>query len=316
MLSGKPPAEVNGPVPRVADGRTAGPVLGRRGSAGDHEVAAGDFLVRVELGDGPREDDSPPVHDVDAVRGLVDEVELLLGEKHRDAERLEVADGLHHALRDERGEPLVRLVEERRGGRLAHREGGRETPLGPTSFQSLAGWGIRTASRIDVHVDTVTVDDVTEEGMYFDLVSSGADAGTNPAVPTTGDATWSGAMAAVVTAPGTERHGALVTGDASVTLTGPAGPSPIMVDVAFTNVVSKRTGAPTEEMRWTALPLVDGAFAASEIVPTVEAGDHDLTDNEIRSGIFGEFHGANHEEVGGVFREDELSVAFAARRKP
>ena len=81
-------------------------------SAGDHEAAAGDLLVRVELRHRPGEHDPPPVHDVDAVRGLVDEVELLLGEEHRDAERLEVAACLHHALRDEGGEPLVRLVED------------------------------------------------------------------------------------------------------------------------------------------------------------------------------------------------------------
>ena len=145
------------------------------------------------------------------------------------------------------------FVEEREGVWLAHREGGGETSLGPTSFRSLGGWGTRTAFRIDVHVDTVTVDGITEEGMYFDVVSSGASAGTNPVVPTHGGATWSGAMAAVVTALGTERHGSLVTGDASVTLTEPPGAASISVDVAFTNVVSERTGAPLQEMRWTGL---------------------------------------------------------------
>ena len=42
----------------------------RSGSGGDHEVAPGDPFVRVELGDGPGEDDAPPVDDVDAVRGF------------------------------------------------------------------------------------------------------------------------------------------------------------------------------------------------------------------------------------------------------
>ena len=42
----------------------------------------------------------------------MDAVELLLGEEHRDAERLEAADGRHHAPGDERGESLVPLVEE------------------------------------------------------------------------------------------------------------------------------------------------------------------------------------------------------------
>ena len=144
------------------------------------------------------------------------------------------------------------------------------------------------------------------------FISSGAGTGTTPAAPASGSATWSGAMAAVVIQPGTALHGSLVTGDATLTLTGPE--APIAVDVEFSNIVNERTGVAMEPIRWTNLMLVAGAFALPEVVPTIEPGDQDLTDNTIGRGIFGEFHGPRYEEVGGVFIEDALSGAFAARR--
>lgn len=204
------------------------------------------------------------------------------------------------------------LVEERGGVWLGHTEGERTLERGPTSFRSLGGWGVHTAFRIDVHVDTATIGDVTHEFLRYELRSSGAGTGTTPAAPAGGSASWSGAMAAVVTRPGTALHGSFVTGDATLTLTGPE--APIAVDVEFSNIVNERTGVAMEPIRWTSLTLVDGAFAFPEVVPTVEPDDQDLTDNAIGRGIFGEFHGPGHEEVGGMFIEDELSGAFAARR--
>ena len=119
-------------------------------------------------------------------------------------------------------------------------------------------------------------------------------------------------MAAVVIQPGTALHGSFVTGDATLTLTGPE--APIAVDVEFSNIVNERTGVAMEPIRWTNLTLANGALASPEVVPTIEPGDTDLTDNAIGRGIFGQFHGPRHEEVGGAFIEDELSGAFAARR--
>ena len=204
------------------------------------------------------------------------------------------------------------LVEERGGVWLGHTEGERTHERGTTSFRSLGGWGTHTAFRIDVHVDTVTSGGVTEEFIHYELLSSGAGTGTNPVPPASGSATWSGAMAAVVTQPGSALHGSFVTGDATVTLTGLE--VPIAVDVELGNIVRKRTGVAMEPIRWTNLTLVDGAFASPEVVPTVEPGDLDLTDNAIGRGVFGEFHGPRREEVGGVFIKDELRGAFAARR--
>ena len=204
------------------------------------------------------------------------------------------------------------LVEERGGVWLGHTEGERTLERGPTSFRSLGGWGAHTAFRIDVHVDTTTSGGVTHEFLHYELLSSGAGTGTTPAAPASGSATWSGAMAAVVTQPGTAPYGSFVTGDATLTLTGLE--APIAVDVEFSNIVNERTGVAMEPIRWTNLMLVEGAFASPEVVPTIEPGDQDLTDNAIGRGIFGEFHGPRHEEVGGVFIEDELSGAFAARR--
>lgn len=204
------------------------------------------------------------------------------------------------------------LVEERGGVWLGHTEGERTLERGTTSFRSLGGWGSHTAIRIDVHVDTVIFGGVTEELIHYELLSSGAGTGTNPAPPAAGSATWSGAMTAVVIQPGTTLHGSFVFGDATLTLT--ALEAPIAVDVAFSNIVNERTGVAMETIRWTGLALVDGAFASPRVVPTVEPGDPDLTDNAIGRGIFGAFHGPRHEEVGGVFIEDELSGAFAGRR--
>ena len=121
--------------------------------------------------------------------------------------------------------------------------------------------------------------------------------GTNPGADL-GTAAWNGVMMGFDTsgaAPGT------IQGDAAITVDlGEYSFSSATVDVAFTNVRNLGTGAAARDMRWNDMRLRDGGFEDGYIL-----GD---------SYIKGAFFGPQHQEVGGVFKQDLYTGAFGAKR--
>ncbi len=115
---------------------------------------------------------------------------------------------------------------------------------------------------------------------------------TNPGADL-GTAVWNGVMMGFDTsgaAPGT------IQGDAAITV-DLGGFS--TVDVAFTNVRNLDTGAAARDMRWNDIWLRDGGFDG------YSSGD---------GYIEGAFFGPQHQEVGGVFKQDLYAGSFGAKR--
>ena len=116
-------------------------------------------------------------------------------------------------------------------------------------------------------------------------ISVGYSTGTNP---TSGSATWQGAMVGNTYTGST--LGDPVIGD--TTLTADFGAS--TVDVAITSIAERQTGRAHGDMRWSGLSMNGGAFGAS--------------------GINGRFYGPNHEEAGGVIDKNGIIGAFSTKR--
>ena len=193
-----------------------------------------------------------------------------------------------------------RFTENRRGVSVA------KTPLieeliviqGPltetirTTYRALGGW--MDHSFFYLQMTTMTG---VETGIHFDytITSGGRIANSNPAIPMTGAATWSGIMLGVVNARGNSFvNGVSVNGDATITADLDVFGLPT-VDVMFENITDESSAYfEIEDMVWRDLGLVDGTFASS-------IQDLEKVQNP---GIVGRFYGPNHEEVGGVFRRD------------
>ena len=154
--------------------------------------------------------------------------------------------------------------------------------------------------------------------------SMGNSGNTNPDVSVGGTATWSGIMSGVVTSQ--SRHaGSFVDGDAVLTVTDLESYSDASVDVEFSNIVREDTGNELGNMTWTGLALNDGGFETGIVVHDRgegyfrENGDRVSGDEGMPGhffeGIFGQFYGKNHEEVGGLFNRRGIAGAFAARRE-
>ena len=109
--------------------------------------------------------------------------------------------------------------------------------------------------------------------------------------PSTGVATWNGAMAGV----DTEKWEA-VEGHASIRINDFPNPG---VDARFTQIAEVDSGSPREDMSWLGIPVTQGGFK------TGISGDS----------IQGTFYGPGHEEVGGVFEKSRIVGAFGARRR-
>lgn len=138
----------------------------------------------------------------------------------------------------------------------------------------------------------------------------------NPADPVVSvRGTWSGVMAGVV-ASFSDDDGAFVEGDATVTVAHPGGSGEPLVDVEFTSITREDTGAQVQNMTWENLPLEGGGFGAGNALHNHGEGYFPRGGHlpPLGPGIFGQFHGPNHEEVGGLFHRDGLSGAFGASR--
>lgn len=196
----------------------------------------------------------------------------------------------------------------RRGVSLAEKVSQTQNP-GPLTetYHHLAGWMEHNFFHIEA---------IPQSGAawfnYYDVLSVGDATGTNPAAPATGSATWSGTMAGVVGLAG--HDGAFVDGDASVTFPGLHGDISPTVDVLFSNIVHRSTGGSLANMSWNGVDMTDGAFGSPSVIAPVVPSDTDIRGKAISEGIYGRFYGTGHEEVGGVFRYDDIyefpSVTF------
>lgn len=120
--------------------------------------------------------------------------------------------------------------------------------------------------------------------------------GTNPGADL-GTAAWNGVMMGFDTsgaAPGT------IQGDAAITVDLGEYSFSATVDVAFTNVRNLGTGAAARDMRWNDIRLRDGGFEDGYS----NRGNY----------IEGAFFGPQHQEAGGVFKQDLYTGAFGAKR--
>ncbi|MCE2476152.1 MAG: hypothetical protein J4F47_11515 [Alphaproteobacteria bacterium] len=223
------------------------------------------------------------------------------------AERIYFRHGRTSAVADTSG---FEFTETRRGVSLAKKEGRLRHGIGSTHYRSLAGWMehglfLVTAREASVHGSTM---------VDYEVLSIGDSSGTNPTAPATGSATWSGTMAGFVDPAASGDGGSFVDGDARITLPGLDAGAPATVDVLFSNVVDRKTGASRADMAWDGVRLEDGAFGSPEVIAPILASDTDIRGKAIGTGIYGRFHGPGHEEVGGVFRRDGITGAFGAGR--
>ena len=113
----------------------------------------------------------------------------------------------------------------------------------------------------------------------------GEQQGTNP---TSGTASWSGAMAGVKI--GSLAIGEEVTGDADLT----ANLAAATINLTFSNIETA-SGMQSPDIAWRRVSMHNGSFNAA--------------------GLEGRFYGHDHEEAGGVFRRDGIEGAFSLARE-
>ena len=229
------------------------------------------------------------------------------------AGRIYVRRGRTSAVADTSG---FEFTETRGGVSLAEKDGESRHGAGPTRYRSLAGW-------MDHGFFLVTVRETPVQGdalVDYDVLAIGDSTGTTPSAPAIGSATWSGTMAGFVESAASDGPAAsgdddsFVDGDARITLSGIAADAAATVDVLFSNIVGRETGARRADMAWDGVRLTDGAFGSPKVIAPILASDVDIRAKAIETGIHGRFHGPGHEEVGGVFRRDGITGAFGATR--
>ena len=120
--------------------------------------------------------------------------------------------------------------------------------------------------------------------------------GTSPDLGATMTATWSGFMRGVDVDDWPDR-GDVISGDAAIVveLDGNA----MSADVSFTNMLS-RLVVRQPDMTWENLAIEDGLFQY---------------DAEVGDTLTGQFFGAEHGEVGGVFERDRIVGVFGGLRE-
>ena len=223
------------------------------------------------------------------------------------AGRIYVRSGRTSAVADTSG---FEFTETRGGMSLAEKDGESRHGLGTTRYRSLAGW-------MDHGFFLVTVGESSVQGstlVDYDILAIGDSTGTTPSAPAVGSATWSGTMVGFVESAASGDDGSFVDGDARITLPGIAAGAAATVDVLFSNVIGRETGARRADMAWDGVRLTDGAFGSPKVIAPILASDVDISAKAIETGIYGRFHGPGHEEVGGVFRRDGITGAFGATR--
>ena len=143
--------------------------------------------------------------------------------------------------------------------------------MGSIDYRAYGGW--ISSSIFGVESLTVTPES-SEPVTWFGGYSFGNDSGSNPA---SGATTWNGVMIGVTD------DGGVVHGDAMIDIDNPASP-----DVAFANVMNFDTRRAVSDITWTGLTVTDGIFSAAD------------------GFIEGVFYGTSHNEVGGIFGQDDI----------
>ncbi len=199
------------------------------------------------------------------------------------------------------------FIEQRRSVSLATKSQSSGTGDYFISRRTLGGWMKHGFFLVE------TLHEGRHAEFSYKTYYSGHTTSAKPSVSVSG--TWSGVMAGVI-APFSDDAGAFIRGDATVTVAYLSESSEALVDVEFTSITREDTGARLGNMIWENLALEGGNFAAGNVL-------HDHGDGYLgtegfhpsrRSGIFGQFYGPKHEEVGGLFHRDGLAGAFGASR--
>ena len=179
-------------------------------------------------------------------------------------------------------------IADRAGISLA-RAGHSYDLAGTTDLHRYAGWLEDSFFLVSWRLDTGDdpLNPYKSLGVY--LYSIGSAAGTNP---TSGGATWTGAMAGIDVSNAFSRLGNVIEGDAALDIDDLSNPD---VDLIFTNVMDTTLNRSRSDMAWEDVPVIAGTFEASDLV--------------------GHFYGSGHQEVGGIFLRDEITGAFGARRE-
>ena len=160
---------------------------------------------------------------------------------------------------------------------------------GVDTTRGYGGW--MDHSVFAVHVEIETYDAGTfVSGVTGYSVALGDSAGTNP---NSGTFEWNGVMIGRNSDIASTAVSNVVQGDAAITAEL-SDSGDMSVDVAFSNIKDLNSGGAIADMNWTDMSVVNGAFHGG--------------------GIAGSFYGPQHEEVAGVFEQDNHIGAFGARR--
>ena len=220
---------------------------------------------------------------------------------------------------------------QREGVFIAEKAGQLQDQDGSTDYRSLAGWMEHSMFMVSFEIEQL---EDGPEAYYYNMSSVGHATGSNPSRPAMGSATWSGAMAGIVhpyspslddPVQNTADHaqfvvgneGDSISGDATITIPSfnvYAYPS---LNIEFSNIVNDHTGAQRDNMIWEGVEMVDGVFGVARDASPTETGHLPFVGGDPfrgQGGIFGQFYGPNHEEVGGLFHRDGLAGAFGAGR--
>ena len=152
-------------------------------------------------------------------------------------------------------------------------------------YHSYGGWLTGSVFGAETFTDASTGTPVVWYGSY----SFGNDSLSSP---TSGSATWMGAMV------GTTQIGQVIHGSAEITIDDITRRKGQKISIEFSSIRNLDTGTMIPNMMWNELSLHDEGYFSD------------------RDSILGTFYGTNHEEIGGIFDRNGIIGAFGATRQP
>lgn len=176
---------------------------------------------------------------------------------------------------------------------------------GRPSYRAFAGWMDHSFYLIETPRYGVLPGGAAPDHLYYRALSAGNVTGSDPNLSSGGTATWSGVMwGLILLEPDLSEPDAFVHGDATVTVSSHRGSTDLTVDVEFTDIRHKSSGAEFDDMRWMNLPLQSGSFGTNPVsADAAESSRHPAS-----YGVSGRFYGPNHEEAGGLFGRREVML--------
>ena len=154
-----------------------------------------------------------------------------------------------------------------------------------------------------------------EEDFRYETLWLGGASDKSPVTAVSGTASWAGVMSGVKIEPLSD-IGALVQGDAAITVTGLNADASLTV--GFSNISRQDTGVAIADMTWSGLPLQGRSFGTDDVrFHEADRGYRRQASfgKQAEGSLFGHVYGPNGEEVGGLFNRDGIAGAFAARRE-